>query len=393
MLPLPGRRGWRRITERRVQRRRPHLVVLSWRDLTNPDSGGAEVFLAEACAGLVERGWRVTQLSAAFPGAPRESELRGVRVLRRGGRLTVFAHALWLQLLGRFGEHDVVLDVQNGVPFLSPLVARRPVAVLVHHVHREEWRILFGSLPGRVGWWLESRLAVRVYSHRPYVTVSEHTRTELAGLGVSADRIAVVHNGAHAPVVAGEPSATPLVCFLGRLVPHKRVEYAIEAVAKLRTELPDLGLAVVGAGDWAGELHRVAADLGVADAVTFHGQVDSATRDRILAQAWVLAVPSVKEGWGLAVLEAAAQGTPSVAFRSAGGVTESVVDGETGLLADDQEDFTARLRSLLVDGAERARLGENARNRARTFSWDATADGLSRVLADVAEDQGATLPS
>lgn len=360
-------------------------MVLSWRDLGNPDSGGAEVFLAEVCARLVERGWRVTQMSAAFPRADREQWQRGVRVLRRGGRLTVFAHALAWQFTGRFGGHDAVLDVQNGVPFLSPLVARRPVAVLVHHVHREEWRMLFGPITGRLGWWLESRLAVRVYAGRPYVTVSEHTRAELAALGVPPQRISVVHNGAH-PCVAttAEKDPGPLVCFLGRLVPHKRVEHAIEAVAKLRTELPDLRLEVVGGGDWADQLRRAAADLGVADAVTFHGHVDAATRDRILARSWVLALPSVKEGWGLAVLEAAAQGTPAVAFRSAGGVAESVVDGETGMLADDPEDFTARLRTLLVDGAERARLGANARARAATFSWDATADELSRRLANVA---------
>ena len=70
-----------------------------------------------------------------------------------------------------------------------------------------------------------------------------------------------------------------------------------------------------------------------------------------MAQAWVMAMPSLKEGWGLSVIEAAAHGTPSVAFRGAGGLAESIVDGETGLLVGGgQEAFTATLRRLLAHG-------------------------------------------
>jgi glycosyltransferase involved in cell wall biosynthesis len=366
-----------------------HVVVLSWRDLGNPDGGGAEVFLSEITAGLVARGWAVTQLSAAFPGAAREEWVRGVRVLRRGGRLTVFAHALWWQVSGRLGRHDVVLDVQNGVPFLSPLVTRRPVVVLVHHVHREQWPILFGRVAARLGWWLESRAAVRAYRDCAYVTVSAHTRRELGALGVRPGAIEVVHNGTHPPAAGRPEHATPLVCVLGRIVPHKRVEYAIDAVAQLRAELPDLALAVVGTGEWEPALRRRAAERGVADAVTFHGHVDDAERDRLLAAAWVLALPSVKEGWGLAVMEAAAQGTPSVAFASAGGVGESVVDGLTGLLVEDRAAFVAALRRVLTDAGLRERLGRAAREHAGRFSWEATADALNASL----ERAAAPLPA
>lgn len=362
----------------------PHLVVLSWRDRANPDSGGAEVFLAEVTAGLVERGWRVTQLSARFPGAAREEMVRGVRLVRRGGRLTVFLHAAAWHLLGRFGAHDVVLDVHNGMPFLSPLTSRRPVTVLVHHVHRAEWRLLFGPLLGRLGWALESRAAVRVYRGCAYVTVSEHSRSELVALGVPRDAVAVVPNGCVPPAAAASRSPTPLVCVLGRLVPHKRVDHAIAAVAELRRDLPDLRLAVVGSGDWEPQLRRAAATAEVADAVTFHGHLDDAARDAVLAAAWVLALPSVKEGWGLAVGEAAAQGTPAVAYRDAGGVAESIVDGATGLLAEDRDDFVACLRRLLTDAALRERLGAAARERSATFSWEVAAKALAERLVQSA---------
>ena len=83
-------------------------------------------------------------------------------------------------------------------------------------------------------------------------------------------------------------------------------------------------------------------------------------------------LPSVKEGWGLAIMEAAAQGTPTLAYRSAGGVTESIVDGETGLLVDDLgpdgHDRTtsvrhAERRRLLSDGAREQHAATLARDR------------------------------
>ena len=133
-------------------------------------------------------------------------------------------------------------------------------------------------------------------------------------------------------------SPQPSVVVLGRLVPHKRVELAIDAIAAL----PGATLTVVGHGYWEPQLRAYAQRLGVAGAVTFTGFVDDVTKHRLLAAAWVHALPSVKEGWSLAVVESAAHGTPTVAFRSAGGPTESVLDGETGLLVDDLTGFAAR---------------------------------------------------
>ena len=144
---------------------------------------------------------------------------------------------------------------------------------------------------------------------------------------------------------------------LGRLVPHKRVELALRAVAALRERTPAWCLHVVGARLLADELVADADRLGIEDAVRFHGFVDDEAKNRLLASAWVNLLPSLKEGWGLAIVEAGALGTPSVAFREAGGTTESVVDGETGLLVDDMADWSrppaAARRPRPAQGARR----------------------------------------
>lgn len=103
---------------------------------------------------------------------------------------------------------------------------------------------------------------------------------------------------------------------LSRLVPHKQIEDALAVVARLRTRIPGLHLDVIGDGWWADNLKTNAADLGIADAVTFHGHVDERRKHELLAHAWVHVLPSRKEGWGLAVIEAAQHGVPTIGYRS-----------------------------------------------------------------------------
>jgi glycosyltransferase involved in cell wall biosynthesis len=255
------------------------------------------------------------------------------------------------------------------------------VVALVHHVHREQWSMMFGPRRARLGWWIESRLAPRLYRRTEYVAVSEATRDDLVALGVEAERITVIHNGADPALASMKADGPePTIVYLGRLVPHKRIELLFDAAAALRDSVPGLRVRVVGRGGWESRLRDAARVRGVADLVTFEGHVDDVAKRRILAEAWVLALPSVQEGWGLVVTEAAAVGTPSVAFR-VGGLRESIADGETGLLADTPEEFTAALGAVLADPALRVRLGEAARARAASFDWERTAAAFDELLA------------
>ena len=192
----------------------------------------------------------------------------------------------------------------------------------------------------------------------------------------------MVHNGTALPDPAAAVPRTPYpsVCVLGRLVPHKRVELALEAAARIRPHLPELKVLVVGQGYWEPRLRETVDRLGLGDAVELLGWVDEETKQRVLASSWALAMPSVKEGWGLAVLEAAASGTPTVAFRAAGGLRESVVHGSTGLLADDPEEFTRHLAWVLLNRHLRERLGEAARAHAARFTWPEAVAGFAAVV-------------
>ena len=366
----------------------PRIVVLNWRDTTHPEGGGSELYVERVAAGLAQLGHDVTLFCSKHGDAPADERLpNGVRILRRGGRHGVYLQAARAYLRGDFGRPDVVVEVHNGVPFLARLWARRSkVVVLVHHVHREQWKVLFGPVRARVGWWVESRLAPWVNRRQQYVTVSDATRTELVGLGLDPERIQVVHNGTDAPAEHAAPkSATPTLLSLSRLVPHKRIEIALDAVAALRAEFPELVLTVAGRGWWSEPLRQHAADRGLTDAVRFVGWVSEDERNRLLAESWILLVPSVKEGWGLVVVEAGARGTPSIAFAQSGGLTESVVDGVTGVLVphDDVDGFIAAVGTLVRDPDALHRMGTEAITHARRYTWDAAVKDFAELLETV----------
>nr|WP_227467797.1 glycosyltransferase family 4 protein [Nocardioides lijunqiniae] len=348
----------------------------------HPEGGGSELYVGEVTRRLRDDGVDVTIFSAQYPGATRSEELDGLRYVRRGGHLTVYLWAAWYLLSGRFGRIDRVLEVQNGMPFLARLFTRARVTVLVHHVHREQWSIL-NPLLARVGWFMESQAAVRVNRGVSYVAVSEVTRSELVDLGVRASDITIAWNGLP-PVPEHDPrpeSPTPELVMLVRLVPHKRVEHAMETVAALRERFPDLHLTVMGSGWWEPQLLQHRADLGLEDHVTFLGHVSDRTKFEVLSGSWVHLLPSVKEGWGLSIVEAASVGVPSIAYADAGGVCESILDGVTGLLAQDQDDLVQQTERLLADEELRRDLGAKARIRSAQFTWETTVAALRRAMS------------
>ncbi|MBF6224792.1 glycosyltransferase family 4 protein [Nocardia abscessus] len=378
------------------------VLLLCWRDTGHPQGGGSERYLEQVGAHLAARGVKVTLRTARYPGSPRRERIDGIDISRAGGRYTVYPRALAAILLGKIGlgslrgvRPDAVIDTQNGIPFFATTVTKAPSVVLVHHGHREQWPVA-GKLVGRVGWWIESRLSPRVHRRNQYLTVSLPSAEELAALGVDGSRIAVVRNGAE-PVPADAPTgaaqtrtSAPTVVVLSRLVPHKQIEDALAAVARLRDRVPGLRLDVIGDGWWADNLRDNARELGIADAVTFHGHVDERRKHELLARAWVHVLPSRKEGWGLAVIEAAQHGVPTVGYRSSRGLTDSIVDGATGILVDDVAQLSEAVGDLLDDPGARTVMGEKARARAREFSWEQTGIGVYEVLAAAARGEQVT---
>jgi glycosyltransferase involved in cell wall biosynthesis/O-antigen/teichoic acid export membrane protein len=356
--------------------------VLADRDWTHPQGGGSGANLREQALRWAAAGNRVTIVCCTYPGAAKVERDGNLTIHRVGGRSTVFPRAIWRQWRGLVPDADVVLEIVNGITFLTPLWLRTPRLVLVHHIHRRHYVEEMGRRRGKIAAFLLETLPLRLlYRDARFLTVSESAAGEIAEHGVPAESIEIVRNGVDL-VPAGDPRADgPTLLYLGRLKRYKRIELLLDALE----QVPGAQLEIAGDGEHRAELEREIARRGLAGRVRLHGYVDDQRKRELMTSAWVHVTASSNEGWCLTVMEAAACGTPSVAIAE-GGLRESIVHEQTGLLAERPEQLGAAIARVVEDDELRRQLGERARVRAEEFSWDRTADAsLAALEAEHAE--------
>jgi glycosyltransferase involved in cell wall biosynthesis len=355
--------------------------VLAWRDLDDPDAGGSEVHADEFMRRWAAAGLEVTHRTSAAVGQPTTATRNGYRVIRRGSRYSVFPRAVASEWVHRMGHYDALVEVWNGVPWMSPVWCRKPHITFLHHVHGPMWDQLLPRPLAGVGRAMEARFAPPFYRRTTTLTPSDATRDDLLGLGFRPDRVIAVNNGVDAMFRPGGPrSERPLVVCVGRLAPVKRQDELIEAAVIARRRVADLRLVIVGDGPLSASLEARVAAHDAGEWITLAGRLSHADLVELYQRAWLVSSASLAEGWGLTITEAAACGTPAVA-TDVSGHRSSVVDGVTGVLAP-LERLGETLADVLLDHDRRGALADAALARAHTLTWEASARGILAALHD-----------
>jgi len=346
------------------------FLMLNWRDPRNPLAGGAERVSLAFLAALVRRGHEVFWFANAFAGAPAEDEIQGIHFVRGGGRGTSILHALrWYRRQPRF---DLVIDQHHGIPWYAPWWCRTRCVAYIHEVLGPIWRVFYPGLTGAIGRWQE-RWTHWLYRNVPFWVPSESTRRALQAHGVRA--VTVLLNGcdtAPLPVLDAKPLSAPLrLVVVSRLAPNKRVDHALRTLRLLRDEGIPASLTVVGAGEVEQPLRRLTQELGLEAQVVFTGALSEERKNEVLRQAHLLVHASVREGWGLNVVEANALGTPAVVYPVAG-LVDSTIHGQTGLVVarESPAALAEGIRSLLAHPDTYQTLRRQAWERAKTLQWD-----------------------
>ena len=369
--------------------RRVHM--LSWRDLADVEAGGSEVHASTVARLWAEAGVEVTLRTSYAQGQAPVVTRDGYRVIRRAGRYLVFPRAVASELAGRHGPSDALVEIWNGMPFFSPVWYRGPKVVLLHHVHAEMWKMVLGDerpWAATLGDLLERRIAPLAYRRTRIVTLSQSSKDDIVELlRLPAANIDVVPPGIDPMFTPGGTRAEhPLLVAVGRLVPVKRYDRLIRAVAIARHRHPNLTITIVGEGYERENLDALVRDLDGSEWVHFAGRVTDSTLVDLYRSAWLVVSGSEREGWGMSLTEAAACGTPAVATRIVGHA-DAVAHGETGLLVDpaDEHAFGDAIADLVADHDRRRALGARALQRASQFTWEMTALGIMRALAAEAD--------
>ena len=367
-----------------------------------PYVGGVETHVATISTELVRRGHDVTVVtSRADPGLAERDEVRGIHVRR------VKARGVWLRtpiapatkaVLGSL-EADIV-HAHSPPPLTSYYAAkasarRRLPFVITYHCDVE--------VPSVFGPLIES-----VYRHtlgystmrrtdRVIVTTATYAATSRAVWryrpvvipnAVDLQRYRPENDGRAVRERLGIPGGESVVLSVGRMVEHKGIENLIEAARSVAYAK----FVVVGGGSELGPMRRLAARLGVADRVTFTGQVSPEDLPSYFAACDVFVLPSVSrlEAFGIVALEAMASGKP-VVVSDIPGVREVITDGREGVLADpmDPEDLGGKIRILLADDRKRAEMGRAGRETVeKNFSVEGVVDRIETVYRELVAKRG-----
>jgi glycosyltransferase involved in cell wall biosynthesis len=351
---------------------RPRVLLVNWRDMRNPEAGGAEVHLHEVAVRLIRDGFTCIQYSHAFPGCRPQEDVGGVDVRRIGGKF-LFNFTVMFRLRAWCRKHriDVVLDDSNKIPFLAPWIAGVPVVAQIHHLFG---RVLFRetALPMALYVLAFESLMPTVYRRTRVLTGSRSSRQELIGKGFGSVEIAPegVDLDLYRPPEGGAKTGCRIL-YVGRIKRYKGLDVILGAAAKLKGEFPDLQLDIAGSGDDVPRLKEMARGLGMESWTHFLGFVTEARKVDLYGAAQVVVNSSLKEGWGLTSIEANACGTPVVA-TDVPGLCDSVRHGETGFLVPfgDAEAFAAALRRILADPAAAASMRGKSLAWANAHTWE-----------------------
>jgi glycosyltransferase involved in cell wall biosynthesis len=339
-----------------------------------PEVKGGVSAMVNVCAahGLFER-WDAVYLSSHRDGTSRQKLSQALRA--------------WLTFIGMLLRREVALlhvHLNSGASFWRKsafVVPARlmgvPYVLQVHCGHFVDF--YRDRLKPRGQRFLRGLLR----DARRVVALSDGARQALSSIepGLAID---VVPN----PVAVPEWQASltqgpPTVVFLGMIREAKGVFDLLRAWPEVRRAVPDARLVLAGIGEME-RARQVARDNGFDESLVMPGWIGGPEKERLLQEAWVFALPSHWEALPMSVLEAMAAGVPVVASR-VGGIPDTVVDGETGLLVGtrDINRLASSLIELLTDEPRRIAMGAAARARAREqFSAEVVVPRLEAVWMD-----------
>jgi glycosyltransferase involved in cell wall biosynthesis len=223
-----------------------------------------------------------------------------------------------------------------------------------------------------IGRWQE-RWTHWLYRNVQFWTANQSTRRFLEAHGVKS--VKVIHYGVYTaalPVLPEKPLELPLrLAVVSRLAPNKRIDHAVRTVRCLLDRGIESRLVIVGTGEVEGLLRRLVDDLKLGDRVRFTGALDEAAKDEELRRAHFLLHNSMREGWGLNVIEANAMGTPGAVYPVAG-LTESTLRDDTGIISEQEtpQSLAAVLAEAFKSPGKYQAYRVSAWNRAKTLHWD-----------------------
>ncbi len=366
-----------------------NILILNWKDIKNPEVGGAEVILLELAKRLVKERHKVTWFCRSFRDCVEREVIDGIEIIRRGNKLSTYFEA-WRYYKSLTSKPDKVIDSINTICWQTPLyVDQKRRFAYVNQLAKE---VFYYELPqplSSIAYHLEN-WEYKTYKTTKFICYSKSVKEDLVTLGIPVQNISNFSLGLdHFRYKTGAKSALPLFVFVARLVKMKRADLCILAIKQVIEKHPEARLAIVGYGPDESRLRKIIhtnhlgrnVEIVNKDNLYFEKHHKD-IKVKLLRQAWALLLPSVKEGWGMVVTEAAACGTPSI-VTDVTGLRDSVVDGKTGFIVSANptiEELVKCMSKIIDNDSLRHALEMNAVKWASHFSWETSFREFKKIL-------------
>lgn len=365
------------------------ILVVNWRDIFNPEAGGAEIHIDEILKRKPDV-WEVDFVSAEFKGSTERDTVNGYHIHRipNNSLFHVTFKKYWRKHLKK-NDYDLIIDDVSKIPLcIHRYVKDIPVLAVHHHIHGKS---LFKQLIFPIALYVYTleKHFLKFYKNVPMIVVSDSDYKELIAT-YDYQNARILHNGVDlAPLRNIDVPKTdqPSVIYLGRLKKYKRVNHVLSAFKLILEKYPDAHLFIGGKGDDEPRLKKITAELGLESKVDFLGFVTDEIKYKFLKSSWLMGIASEKEGWGIVVIEANAVGTPVVGY-DVEGLRDSIKDGVTGFLTENGniEQFAQNMLRLIDDRELRNQFGEQAVKWSSQFDWDHTAKQFYQYAEQVVKD-------
>lgn len=363
-----------------------NILILNWRDPKNPKSGGAERVTMEHAKGWIEAGHKVTWFTSRFPKCKSKEIMNGIEFIRKGNFITVYAHAP-LYYMQQRKKFDFIVDEIHGMPFFTPLYVKKPKIAFIHEVAGDIWNYMYPFPISAIGKVTEP-LILSLYKNTPFLTVSNSTKESLTSIGIKPSNITIVQNGIDNKPVLKIPKKekVPTFIFVSRVVKMKGIEDIIESFSRIQKSYKDAKLWIVGDGEihYINHLRSIIKNHKISQDVKFFGKVTEQKKFELLKRAHVLLHASVKEGWGLVVIEAASQATPSVVYNVPG-LRDSVKNNVTGVVlkTNTPSEMSKQAVALLADKKKYTKFQKNGIQLSKNLTWNKATDASICLINSV----------
>lgn len=363
--------------------------------MKNPYAGGAEVVNEQLAKRLVADGHEVIFLVRGFAGAKKEEMVGGYKIIRVGDYHMVYWEAYKYYKKNLQGWADLVIEEVNTIPFFCNWYVKEKNVLYFNQLCREIWFYEMGLVKGLIGYLLEP-IYLMFLGNRKVIAISKSTKKDLNRFGFRWKNIDIISMGLEIDLAKQinqiKKFENPTILSLGAMRSMKRTDHIVEAFELAKKEMSDLQLIVAGNIANNTKVLKMIEDSPYKDSIRFLGRVSREKKMELMQKAHLIAVTSVKEGWGLIVTEANSQGTPAVVY-DIDGLRDAVKNNATGFICEKNtpENLAEKIKFALENKEEYEKIRQNGWNWSKNITFDQSYNDFDGLLKGYVEEKESSI--